>query len=796
MEGLFAYQRVICLLDVDCFYVQVARKLNPELVGQPTVVCQYGHRDLILSSSYEARKMGVKKGFRLAEARQACPDVKLSRVPQYEGIELANLEYHYEESAKIFETVAEFCGADAIIERASVDECYIDLSVVTHRVINSQGFIDVLKSETPPDILKNVYIYPRTPLAENIKEMSENSDLNLHLLVGTFVAAQLCLQIKKLTGYECSAGVGMNKMLAKVVCGMNKPNALTVLPVYKIEDMVKSTNLKEFRGLGGLYGQEIVDKLNVKNLGDLQSVPDDVLRQHFRYGIEKLRQLSYGFEDEPVADRLFCKQLSLSKQNTSLAKEELWDFTERMAKVFVNKCLSDKNKYKRIGKKMEVTVIIQGRRKTKTLTIPGCYGHGEPIKTFNLMMKKFFTDLYGKEKVVEWATPITHIGLSVSGFEPVPSDVSLISDYFKVAVEDMDVRPIPRPAPVYQRMIEATKERKEVKNGRKNKKQKEKMKKAENNQSLSRFLKKPVVKTVHVEDNEVIELDSEDGGDVNHEEGVQILKNKPASTKKQNQSTGLEKWLNKKKIPEIKDPLDDEIEILEVECARGDDEMHKLPDKPVPMDGMDISLDNLPDPEDPFARPSSDAEVGFPVPMRDESLDFDEEDSPGPSCRTKKRMSSLELLEMLISDAESKQGASCDTRPPKLLKREPLRELTPSPTFAEYGDCPMPLTEDLGDFNIDYSIPPVGHDFSPKKSEPTEDKLAAFGFPEEYDQLDPEIRRKYGLEKENSPPKEENQREIRYSLFDDLDREWKERLKNKKIRRLNNVPTGLGTSKQ
>lgn len=33
--------RVIALIDMDCFYVQVEQKLNPSLVDKPCAVVQY-----------------------------------------------------------------------------------------------------------------------------------------------------------------------------------------------------------------------------------------------------------------------------------------------------------------------------------------------------------------------------------------------------------------------------------------------------------------------------------------------------------------------------------------------------------------------------------------------------------------------------------------------------------------------------------------------------------------------------------------------------------------------------------
>ncbi|CAD5217169.1 unnamed protein product [Bursaphelenchus okinawaensis] len=578
MEGFYAHQRIICLLDVDCFYVQVARKLNPELADEPVVVCQYGQRDLILSSSYEARKLGVKKGVRLAEAQKICPNVKLSRIPQYPDIDLANLEFHYEESASIFEAIAEFCGEDAKIERASVDECYIDLTAVTHRVVDTEGFKEVLNSEGASEVFKNTFMYSKEPLAPNLKDMvSEHSDLNMHLLVGTYVAIQMCQRIKEVTGYTCSAGIGVNKMLAKIVCGINKPNAYTVLPVHKIDELVCNTPVSEFRGLGGNWGQEIMQKLNVTNLGEIQSLPDEVIAEAFPYALRKIRQLSYGFEDEPVQHRLNTKQLSLSKQNVTLSKQELWDFAEKMAKIFTHKCVADKNKNKRIGKKLEMAVLLDFKRKTKTLQIPGVYGHGEPVKTFLMLVKKFFNELYGNDNIEEWTTPINHISMSVGGFEPIPADVSLISDYFKVAVEDMDERRIPRPPPVYQRNVDTTKDKKVIKKGKKKQKMTGKTakigEKLENFLTLSQFLpKKPMPRTENVSGIDVVDLESDDSVEIMQEDGVndgehegKLKKTSGDEEKNRPPSTGLEKWLGQAKPCSSTDACDDDIEVLEIE---------------------------------------------------------------------------------------------------------------------------------------------------------------------------------------------------------------------------------------
>ena len=94
--------RVVCHIDMDCFYVQVERGINPSLQGRPVAVSQYNpFGDLktvkphdcridisngsLIAVSYEARAQGVKRNMRGAEAKTFFPDLVLVQVPTDHG---------------------------------------------------------------------------------------------------------------------------------------------------------------------------------------------------------------------------------------------------------------------------------------------------------------------------------------------------------------------------------------------------------------------------------------------------------------------------------------------------------------------------------------------------------------------------------------------------------------------------------------------------------------------------------------------------------------------------------------
>ena len=59
----FAELRAVAHIDMDCFYVQVAQRKDPELRGKPTAVVQYNpwRGGGLIAVGYEARAKGVKK---------------------------------------------------------------------------------------------------------------------------------------------------------------------------------------------------------------------------------------------------------------------------------------------------------------------------------------------------------------------------------------------------------------------------------------------------------------------------------------------------------------------------------------------------------------------------------------------------------------------------------------------------------------------------------------------------------------------------------------------------------------
>lgn len=83
------------------------------------------------------------------------------------------------------------------------------------------------------------------------------------------MSINLCIVFYFSLGYDCSAGIAHNKILAKLACGMNKPNKQTILPLDEIPKLFKTLEIRKIRGLGAKFGEIVCETFKVKFMGDL-----------------------------------------------------------------------------------------------------------------------------------------------------------------------------------------------------------------------------------------------------------------------------------------------------------------------------------------------------------------------------------------------------------------------------------------------------------------------------------------------------------------------------------------------
>ncbi|XP_029926400.1 DNA polymerase eta [Myripristis murdjan] len=461
----YGRERVVALVDMDCFYVQVEQRLNPALRNTPCVVAQYKtwKGGSIIAVSYEARAYGVTRNMFADDAKMLCPDLQVARVRESHG--KADLTNYRDASAEVIEVMSRF----AVIERASIDEAYMDLTAAVQ-----QRLKDMTDKQIEPQLLRTTYIqgYPQccpeqqasTGHAALDKEEQRKKGVQewlasqavslsgghgsaaLQLAVGALIVEEMRAAVEKDTGFRCSAGISHNKVLAKLACGLNKPNRQTVVPLDSVPELFNSLPISKIRNLGGKLGASITETLHVENMGELTCYSQAQLEQHFG---EKTGQWLYdlcrGIEFEPVKPRQLPKSIGCSKNfpgKTSLAtKEQVQHWLYQLAQELEERLIKDREMNGRVAKLLTVGVRQLGDQRQSSFSRCCALARYDATKISSdsfAIIKSLNTA--GNHQAA-WNPPLTMLLISASKFSDAPS-AGVISSFLSSDATSTQSQPL------------------------------------------------------------------------------------------------------------------------------------------------------------------------------------------------------------------------------------------------------------------------------------------------------------------------------------------------------------------
>ncbi|XP_032540225.1 DNA polymerase eta [Chiroxiphia lanceolata] len=367
-------ERVVALVDMDCFFMQVEQRLDPQLRGRPCAVVQYTEWQGggIIAVSYEARAFGVSRGMWASEARALCPELALARVPQARG--KADLTRYRDASAEVMQVLSRF----AAIERASIDEAYLDLTgTARDRLRALQGgpvpaallpstFVQGLPGDPGPESGGKEELRQRG-LHEWLASLSfDNPDCpDLQLTMGAVIVEEIRVAVEEATGFRCSAGISHNKTLAKLACGLNKPNRQTLVSARFVPQLFSQLPVSSIRNLGGKLGTAITDILGVEYIGQLTQFSETELQTHFGDKTGSwLYDLCRGIEEEPVKNRYLPQSIGCSKNfpgRTALATQKaVQHWLLQLALELESRLNKDRSQNRRVARQLMVVIRQQG----------------------------------------------------------------------------------------------------------------------------------------------------------------------------------------------------------------------------------------------------------------------------------------------------------------------------------------------------------------------------------------------------------------------------------------------------
>ena len=252
--------RKIIHVDMDAFYASVAQMDNPELKGKPIAVGGGGTRGVVSAASYEARKFGVKSAMSGRLAIKLCPELIFVKT---------DFERYTEISKRIRKIFLEYTD---LVEPLSLDEAYLD---VTENKIGSPS--------------------------------------------ASLIAEEIRQRIFDEVGLTASAGISINKFIAKVASDYNKPNGQKTVNPEDVFQFLEDLDIRKFYGVGKVTAEKMYQK-GIFTGKDLKGKSLEYLNKNFgksgRYYYDVVRGIHFS-EVKPnrirkslAAERTFSKNLS------------------------------------------------------------------------------------------------------------------------------------------------------------------------------------------------------------------------------------------------------------------------------------------------------------------------------------------------------------------------------------------------------------------------------------------------------------------------------------------------------
>ena len=301
------------------------QRAQPELKGLPVAVLQYSDTldggSSAIAVGYEARALGVKRGMRGKECLAVSSDIKLVTMPHTRA--KADLTMFRDASNEVMTIFAKHA---TVFERASIDEAFIDITANIKKMIGLPISIAQLENtfiagadKTQKDQVVD--------WAEHLK-MSPPYSLDYKLSLGAIYVDMIRKEVLDTTGFTCSAGIGHNKIVAKLAAGTHKPNAQTLVSPSNIPQLYETISFTKIRNFGGKLGTTIKDELGIDKASELVNFTMTDLVQRFG---EKtggwIYHIARGNDDAPVKPRSLVKQTACSK-NFPKGLSQLSDITK------------------------------------------------------------------------------------------------------------------------------------------------------------------------------------------------------------------------------------------------------------------------------------------------------------------------------------------------------------------------------------------------------------------------------------------------------------------------------------
>jgi DNA polymerase-4 len=264
--------RKIIHIDMDAFYASVEQMDNPELRGKPIAVGGAENRGVVSAASYEARKFGVRSAISGVLAKKYCPELIFVK-PRFDRYKEISRKIH-----KIFRDYTD------LVEPLSLDEAYLDVTQ------NKKG----------------------------------NPSAGL-------LAQEIRLRIFNEVGLTASAGISVNKFVAKIASDYNKPNGQKTVNPDEVISFLEELPIQKFYGVGKVTTEKMF-QLGIFTGLDLKSKSVEFLEKHFGKSGGFYYNVVRGVHNSEVKSNRITKSVAAEHTFDSNLSSEIF-MVEKLEKI-------------------------------------------------------------------------------------------------------------------------------------------------------------------------------------------------------------------------------------------------------------------------------------------------------------------------------------------------------------------------------------------------------------------------------------------------------------------------------
>ncbi len=301
--------RKIIHIDMDAFYASVEQMDHPELMGKPIAVGGSENRGVVAAASYEARKFGVRSVISGVLAKKNCPDLIFVK-PRFDR--------YKEISAKIHRIFRDYTD---LIEPLSLDEAYLDVT------LNKKG----------------------NPSA-------------------TLLAQEIRMRILNEVGLTASAGISVNKFVAKIASDYNKPNGQKTVNPEEVIPFLEALPIRKFYGVGKVTTEKMY-QLGIFTGLELKSKSIEFLEKHFGKSGAFYYHVVRGIHNSEVKPNRITKSVAAEHTFDTNLSSEIF-MLEQLEKIATN--LERRlRKYNIAGKTVTLKIKYSDfTQQTRSKTVP------------------------------------------------------------------------------------------------------------------------------------------------------------------------------------------------------------------------------------------------------------------------------------------------------------------------------------------------------------------------------------------------------------------------------------------